>query len=200
MFRRGRRALIGAVSLLVVVIAVVPASAGKRKTAKYNDERSTGKLYDAKTYARCDIRKLTATSKRGKLVLQLTFRGKTPKDYGPPIDSMYINTKGAKKSKPEYFFGGYDKAPVQKIKGFNGGFPDYDYDPDSGKAKYKGNQKGKGQQVKVGLGNFGKHLNKIGVQAQTCGEGAVDIAPGSDYFRDKNYDGHIKFQSLELKL
>lgn len=179
------------IGLLAVLLVGGYANAGDKKTAKYNDERSTGgKFYPPSDYAPCDVDKLTVTSKRGKLIVKATFRGKHDKGR-TVIDQLYVNTKGGGSSKPEFKSSGNDGASVYEYKS---------YDDTGSKVKSKTTKKGKGQSVELPLKTFGRGVDKLGVQIQTCGEGAVDIAPGKDYFDDENYDGTIKFKSLNVKV
>lgn len=184
--RIGSVAVIG---LLAVLLVGGYASAGKSKTAKVNDERSNGKFYDKGIYAKCDIDKLSVTSKRGKLIVKANFRGRH-EEFNSPLGIIYINTKGGKKSNPEFTGSGYTGESIYTYKSYK----------DTGSdVKAKRTKKGKAESVEMPLKAFGRGVDKLGVQIQTCGEGAVDIAPGKDYF-DKDYGDTIKFQFLNVKV
>ena len=195
-FSDTKRSLVGLISAVLVLLLVgAEANAGKdgSDSAKIKDEKSKdGKFYDHKSYATCDIRKLSVKGKRGDLIVDAQFSGKSPSNGVGVIDSIYVNTKGSGGSDPEFRSSSYEGEPIYNFKSQK--------ETGSEVASSKVTKKGKGQQVVLPLKAFGKKHGKFGVQIQTCGEGAVDIAPGKDYFNDENYDGTIKFSYLNINV
>ena len=172
-------ALIGAFALASA------ADAGKRgRNVVVKDPKDRGgKFYEPETYARCDIRKVKATVKRGSLLIKATHRGK----QASSSHRVSLNTKGSKKSDPEWFMtssGGLTKVDPYKFKA------------DAVKIKLK--DKKKSWQYKLPLRKIGKP-KKTGFQVQTCGEGAVDIAPGKSYYDDTSFDGTIDYKYKNIK-
>ncbi len=178
------------------------AVAGKKGSVKYNDEKSNGSFYDPGIYAACDIEKLSAKEKRNKITVNASYRGSDdPRGDRSPIGYFFVNTKGGNKSDPEYelSFYSYDDVRIVKrrpVRNPEPGYPDYEL-IDTGKTA-KFNHKDKKDVVsKIPVSAFGK-TNKVGFQIQTCGEGAVDIAPGGDYF-DQDFKT-IKRNYLNVKV
>lgn len=189
-----------AVAAVAVVAIGAPAQAGKKGVAKHDDEKSTGgKFYDQATYARCDIDWMSAKKKGKQLQVVTKFRGQAD---GGPIDTLWVNTKGNKRSAPEYSIRpGPETAMIykmQRVKNPPPGFPPTQA-VDTGKTG-KVKLKGKKETVKLKASHVAKGKKKVGLQAQTCGEGAVDIAPGGHYFDDTGYDGTIDRKYLNVKV
>ena len=188
-----RNLLIATALGLIAALAFAGAStAGKRgrnQVVKDPTDKG-GKLYPAETYARCDIKTVKATVKRGDLQVKVTHRGKqvSPGTNKPfPNTYLNLNTKGGKTSDPEYQLNGY--GTLTKLK-------DFSSKQDAAKTKLK--DKKKSLQWKLPLRKLGRP-KKTGFQAQTCGEGAVDIAPGKNYYDQKGWDGTIDYQYKNIK-
>ncbi len=166
---------------LAAVVLTVGALAGSAlagrhgRNAVVSDPKDSGKLYDASSYAACDIREVKAQVKRRKtLVVKTTVRG-TQKDFVNV--TLFLNVSGSKHSDPEYTL--YQ-------------------DSDAAKAKLQDH--GHSIRYDVKLKKVGNPKGKIGFQAKTCGEGAVDIAPGKNYFDDTKWTGQIDYQYKNIKV
>jgi hypothetical protein len=57
---------------------------------------------------------------------------------------------------------------------------------------------GKGIEFKVPVAKLGSPKT-TGFQAKTCGEAAVDIAPGGDHFDDRNFTGRPDYQFKNIE-
>ena len=187
--------VVAGVLLVSLVVLGGAASAGKKgRNVVVNDPvDKNGKLYENKTYAQCDVTTVKATVKRGRLVIKMDFRGK--KESGSLV--VHLNTRGGKKSLPEYDIdnsGGLTKfkGPVKPE-----GYRDSTYKSEVAKVKLK--NKMKSVQFELPLRKIGKPKN-TGFQVQTCGEGATDIAPGGNYFNaGKKWDGTINRKYKDIK-
>jgi hypothetical protein len=163
------------------------ADGGKKSGAQVVKDPTDrgGKLYDPNVYAACDIEKVKATVKGGRLIATVSTRGKQqfPNSY------LNLNTKGSKRSGPEYQ--AQPSGGLVMIKGNK-------FDADGANTKQK--NKGKALRFEITLKKIGRP-KKTGFQAQSCGEGAVDIAPGKNYFDDKSFDGTVahKYKSIKTR-
>ncbi len=179
------------VGLAVLALAGVAlggtALAGKHgRNAVVKDGRDSGKLYDASTYAACDIREVKAQVKRRKtLIVKTTVRGK--QDF--PNVTLFLNVSGSKHSDPEFTV--YQESTTKNGK-----------NPKDVKnaATVKLQNHGHSIRYDVKLKKVGRPKNKVGFQAKTCGEGAVDIAPGKNYFDDTKWTGEIDYQYKNIKV
>jgi hypothetical protein len=175
-----------AVALAIGLGGVATAGKSGRNQIVKDPTDKGGKFYDAETYARCDIKEVKATVKRGKLVVKVTHRGK----QASSSHQLNLNTKGGKTSDPEYYLRrDFDGASLTKVK-------DLSTTPDAAKVKLK--NKKKALQYELPLRKIGRP-KKTGFQAQTCGEGAVDIAPGGSYYDDVKWDGTIDYKYKNIK-
>lgn len=158
--------------------ALLPASA-LAADGSIKDERASGSLYPASAYARCDIVSMSAEKTRRTLLVTLVMRG--PSTFGSPA-GLHVNTKGGPTSDPEFRIGQDGVVTDAKFKS-------------RGSAGVALTKRGKVVSFSVPLALLGKP-KRVAVQAQTCGEGAVDIAPGAHYFDDRTYDGTIAHRYL----
>lgn len=175
-------AMLGLIAAFTLATAASAGKRGRNVVVKDPVDRG-GKFYEPETYARCDIRKVKATVKRGSLLIKATHRGK----QASSSHRVSLNTRGGKRSDPEYYMtsgGGLTKVDPYKFK------------PDAVKVKLK--DKKKSWQYKLPLRKIGRP-KKTGFQVQTCGEGAVDIAPGKSYYDDTSWDGTIDYQYKNIK-
>lgn len=179
----GKLRFAGAIALAVLALGAV-ADAAKKGGAKVVKDRTDrgGKLYDPKTYAACDIKQVKATVKGAQLVITVSTRGK----QAFPNSYVNLNTKGSKRSAAEY-----QAQPSGGLVAIKGG----NFDQAGARTKQK--KGGKALRFEIALKKIGGP-RKTGFQAQTCGEGAVDIAPGGNYFDDKSFDGTVahKYKSI----
>ncbi|MEZ5186192.1 MAG: hypothetical protein R2720_10640 [Candidatus Nanopelagicales bacterium] len=162
---------------------IASAGTADAATKTVKDPKDKGSLYPAEVYKRCDIRAVEATVQGNTLVIKVTHRGKTE----VPNTTLRLNTKGSKRSDPEYRLdesGGLSKTANNS------------YTPDVAKTKVKDRKKALEWQVP--LKKIGKP-KKVGFQAVTCGEGAVDIAPGGNYFDDTGWDGTLANKYAYIK-
>jgi hypothetical protein len=189
-----RVGLSAALVLLVLLVVGAGPLLGKGRTQKVSDERSSGTLYDDKSiYANCDIDKLAAKKARSSLQVKVFVRGNQKAFVNTGLN---LNTRGSKRSDPEYWVRGAEGTLTK-----TGGIGDFGQPL---KPKQVGNAKvlvksgGKLIQFQVPIKKLGKP-RKTGVQAQTCGEGAVDIAPGGNYFDDTGFDGSVANKYANVK-
>ncbi|MDO8208796.1 carboxypeptidase-like regulatory domain-containing protein [Conexibacter sp. CPCC 206217] len=143
------------------------AVAAAAQEGKVKDERSSGTGYDdPRIEARCDISSLEATIQGSTLQAIVTSRGEVGETGSA---QLRINTTGGGSSAPEFVVG--DDGSVSTPNG-------------SATSRGAGTVTVVGRQMtfRVPLGLLGRAAKKLGVQAKTCGEGAVDVAPGPDYF------------------
>ena len=178
--------------LLIASLAgfALVASGGAADAAKkgngvvVKDSKDKGSLYPADIYKRCDIRQLKATVRGKNLIVTVKFTGKAETAFNT---ELRLNTAGSRVSDPEYVLSEVGTL-FTAAKGT--------YTPDAAKTSLK---KGKtAQQWALPLKKIGKP-KKVGLQAKTCGEGAVDIAPGSNYFDDTGWDGTIRNKYAYLR-
>ena len=161
-----------------------------------NDPKDSGNLYEKSAYAACDIRKVVAQVKRGKLVVDVTLRGKQ-KDFVNTY--LHLNTKGNKGSEPEYVVNpsSDDKGDLIKTGGVDE-FGNNEDPKDKGTVTVKAIDGGQTIEFKVPVKKLGSPKT-TGFQARTCGEGSVDIAPGADHFDDRNYTGRPDYQFKNIE-
>lgn len=181
---------IALLAALLVAVSAASAIAGGRQES-VNDERSDGSLYDDPSiYAACDIDTLTAQRQTRFVQAKVTLRGKSDA-YRVGLN---LNTSGSGRSEPEYYTTGESLIKTGGVNDF--GSPE---DPQP-KGEIKVALKAGGEQVvlKVPIRKLGRPRS-TGVQAKTCGEGAVDIAPGKDYFDDTGFSGRVAYRYLEVK-
>lgn len=178
---------------LTVLAVCGTATAGKQgSNAVVSDPKDSGKLYPKETYARCDISEVKAQVKRGnKLVVKTTLRGK---QQGVGI-YLNLNTKGSKSSDPEYVAYGETMFKTGGV-GESGQYENQKVINRAVTAKLKNRDRAVQQEVK--LKKVGKPKS-IGFQSQTCGEGAVDLAPGKNHFDDTSYTGRPDYQFKKIK-
>lgn len=181
MGRLGFAAAIGLVALALGVVADA-AKKGGAQVVKDPTDRG-GKFYDPEIYASCDIKKVEATVKGASLFVTVSTRGK--QEF--PKSNLNLNTRGSKRSAAEYQARPYGGLAVIKGNKF-----------DEAGAKTKQMNGGKALRFEIALKRIGGP-KKTGFQAQTCGEGAVDIAPGGNYFDDTSFDGTVapKYKSIK---
>lgn len=146
--------------------------------ATIRDERATGRLYDAKTYAACDVRQLTAERTARTLQVEAVYRARV---QGGSV-LVHVNTKGGATSDPEYQVSGDSIMRVGSRSA------------NTGTAAVT--KQGATMSITIALSAIGNPRGAIGVQIQTCGEGATDVAPGGHYFDDTRYDGTIAHRYL----
>ena len=161
-----------------------------------DDPKDSGSLYEKSAYAACDIRKVVAQVKRGKLVAEVTLRGKQ-KNFVNTY--LHVNTQGNKRSEPEYVVNPDSDGKGRLIK--TGGvdeFGNYEDQKDKGEVPVKAGDGGQAIEFKVPLKKLGSPKT-TGFQAKTCGEGSVDVAPGGDHFDDRNYTGRPDFQFKNIE-
>jgi hypothetical protein len=188
-----RRSLAGAlVAASLIASGALAAGGEKREVA---DEKSPGgKLYDdPKIYANCDLRSLSVKKQGERLIVTAGLRGNQRRFVNT---SLNLNTKGAKRSAPELVVDSGGNVFATGGVDADGNYRDY---RPKGTAKVSTKARGKRVVFKIGIGKLGG-VAKVGVQAQTCGEGAVDIAPGGDYFDDTSFTGKVAHRYLALKL
>ncbi len=140
------------------------------------DSKDRGSLYPADVYKRCDIRKMTAAVRGNTLIITVRHGGKVETAFNT---ELRINTAGSRASDPEY---------VLNEAGSLYTAAKDTYTPDVAKTSLK--LRKTAQQWTLPLKKIGKP-KRVGLQAKTCGEGAVDIAPGANYFDDTGWDGTI---------
>ncbi len=191
-----KKLIVAGLAVLTLTATVLggTALAGRHgRNAVVSDPKDSGKLYDASSYAACDIREVKAQVKRRKtLVVKTTLRGK--QDF--PNVELYLNERGSKRSTPEYIvwqdgatkIDGINKAGEQKNPKFI-----------ENAATVKLQDHGRSVRYDVKLKKIGGP-KKVGFQAKTCGEGAVDIAPGKNYFDDTKWTGKIDYQYKNIKV
>ena len=160
-----------------------------------DDPKDSGTLYEKSSYAACDIRKVVAEVKRGKLVVAVTMRGK----QNFVNTYLHLNTQGKKRSGPEYVVNPDSDGKGRLLK--TGGVDDFGNNKDEkdlGTVPLNAQDGGKTAQFKVPVKKFGSPKT-TGFQARTCGEGSVDIAPGGDHFDDRNYTGRPAYEYKNIK-
>jgi len=168
--------------LSAAVVAVGAIAAPDENSIK--DEMSTGGPNNQSVDAYCDLRSLEL-EKRGKALVVSAGLRQFDKKYVYVF--LYINTKGAAKSKPEFFV--YQDEPLEDRNVAAAGV----YEPGSaGRPKAQTTYTYKGRDVifKVPLGVLGASKT-IGVQAGSCGRGGSaqgDIAPGKYFYGDEEFD------------
>ena len=194
-FRVSPALVVASVALIVGLGGIAQASssvidaraAGENRNVVVDDPKDSGSLYPKDVYARCDIREVKSQVQRGKLVTKVTLRGS---QKGNPNTDLYLNTKGRRRSEPEYLVtSGDEDGHLYR------GFEDQKY---KGTVPQKQKNRGKAIQFTIPLKKIGKP-KKTGFQAKTCGEGAVDIAPGKTYFDDTSFNGRVDFQYANIK-
>ena len=174
--------LIVTLTLLASAAVADAGKSGRNQVVKDPTDRG-GKFYGPEVYARCDIKQVKATVKRGSLVVKATHRGKLTFNS----TQLNLNTRGGKTSDPEFRLDGDGGLTNNKSGKFVA---------DSAKIKLKDRKKS--LQWTLPLRKIGRP-SKTGFQAQTCGEGAVDIAPGKSYYDDTSWDGKIDYQYKNIK-
>lgn len=163
------RAALAAAGAATAAAAVLVAAPGAT-AATIRDELSNGSLYDAKTYAACDIRQLEAETAGGTLQVTITFRGKVREGATPTVS---VDTRGGNGTQPEFAVRG-DSVMT------SGNSP---------RVVGRSSTSDSGRQVVVTipLGAIGRP-RRVGVQVWTCGEGAQDRAPGGHNFDGREMD------------
>ncbi|HYH59688.1 MAG TPA: carboxypeptidase-like regulatory domain-containing protein [Thermoleophilaceae bacterium] len=177
-----RRILLG--TALGAILLVGGAFAADEDSIK--DEKSTG---GGENSERCDIRSLEVDKTKKSVVVTVGLRGAQKEFINTHLS---INTSGNARSNPEFIVD--QEGNVRKVVSVENGQPLTGFDV---AGQGKATASGKNVIFKFPLRALGA-AKKIGAQAQTCGEGAVDIAPGKDYFGDKSYDGSVDFQYLTV--
>ena len=181
-------------SCMLPVLFAGSGAAVESGQVSVDDPKDSGSLYEKSAYARCDIRTVAAQVKRGKLVVDVTLRGK----QSFPNTYLHLNTKGKKGSEPEFVVGpGEPKGPLTKTGGIDD-FGAFEDPKEKGEVPVERKDGGKVIEFRVPLGKIGSPKT-TGFQARTCGEGAVDIAPGGDHFDDRNYTGRPDFQHKNIE-
>lgn len=186
-------------AVLAIVIASLasPAFAGGGRIQVIDDEHKTGKLYTAETYKNCDISKVKATVQSGELKVKTTFRGKLT---GGSL-RLNLSIGKSKKGAPDYFVdasGSGDEGFITKTGGVDEFGNPKDGESLKGKASVKAKKGGKDITIDVPLKHIGKP-KRTGFQVQTCGEGAVDLAPGKNHVDDTKYQGRPDYQFAVIK-
>lgn len=188
---------IGIFFITCMLFALFAVSGGAVETGQVvvDDPKDSGNLYEKSTYAPCDIRKVVAQVKRGKLVTEVTLRGK----QNFVNTYLHLNTKGKKSSEPEYVVNPDSDGKGRLLK--TGGVDDFgnnENETDKGTVPLTAKDGGKAAEFKVPLNKLGSPKT-TGFQARTCGEGSVDIAPGGDHFDDRNYTGRPDYQFKNIE-
>ncbi|MGH2838150.1 MAG: hypothetical protein ACRDJY_07355 [Thermoleophilaceae bacterium] len=180
-----------------MLLALFAGSGGAVETGQVSvdDPKDSGNLYEKSAYAPCDLRKVVAQVKRGKLVVDVTLRGK--QNFVNAY--LHLNTKGKKGSEPEYVVNpdSDDKGVLYKTGGVDD-FGNFEDPKDKGRVVAKVLDGGKTVEFKVPLRKLGSPAT-TGFQARTCGEGSVDIAPGGNHFDDRSYTGRPAFEHKNIK-
>jgi hypothetical protein len=180
------------IAVVAAVCLMVPLAFGAKWSQTAKDEKSTGNLYSDAIYANCDIRELKANFARGKLKVQTVMRGKA-NEFAVMLN---VNTAGDKRSDPEFVVAG--DGTITKTGGVDD-FGNYEKPKQvSGQANVTRKKGGKKVTISVPVKKVGDKKN-TGYQAQTCGEGAVDVAPGGHHFRDKNYQGRPEYSFKSIR-
>ena len=180
-----------------MLLALFAGSGGAVESGQVvvDDPKDSGTLYEKSSYAPCDIRKVVAQVKRGKLVTEVTLRGK----QNFVATYLHLNTKGKKKSDPEYVVNPDSDGKGRLLK--TGGVDDFgnnEDEKDKGTVPLTAQDGGKSVQFKVPVKKLGSPTT-TGFQARTCGEGSVDIAPGATHFDDRNYTGRPDYQFKNIE-
>lgn len=171
------RVVLGAVAAVLALSGSALAANGDGKPIR--DELSTGSGYAADVEARCDIRTLAAERAGSSLQVTVGLR----KAAGEYVNLyLHVNTKGSGRSEPEF------------VVNSEGSVGPPNRSP-TGQGSVSKAQGGRQIVFQVPLRAIGSP-RRIGVQAKTCGEGAVDIAPGRHYFGDRSWDGTIDYSYL----
>jgi len=183
-------------SCMLLALSAGSGAAVESGQVTVNDPKDSGSLYEKSAYAACDIRKVVAQIKRGKLVAEVTLRGKQ-KDFVNTY--LHLNTKGNKRSEPEYVVNPSSDGKGDLIK--TGGVDEFgsNKDPkDKGTVSVKANDGGQAIEFKVPVKKLGSPKT-TGFQGKTCGEGAVDIAPGGDHFDDTKFTGRPDYEYKNIE-
>ena len=188
---------IGIVFTTCMLFALFAGSGGAVESGQVvvDDPKDSGNLYEKSTYAPCDIRKVVAQVRRGKLVTEVTLRGK----QNFVNTYLHLNTKGKKSSEPEYVVNPDSDGKGRLLK--TGGVDDFgnnENETDKGTVPVTAKDGGRSIQFKVPVNKLGSPKT-TGFQARTCGEGSVDVAPGGDHFDDRNYTGRPDYQFKNIE-
>lgn len=167
------------VTLATGAAATVLAVAGTASAATIRDEVSRGGSYDEEVYAACDVRSLTAERTARTLQVSVTFRGRV---LGGSL-LLHINTRGGPASEPEFTTSGESVMTAGTSRPRQTGIA-------------ISSTRGKTVSITVPLSAVGSPRGSVGVQYQSCGEGATDIAPGNHYFDARSFDGKIAHRYL----
>jgi hypothetical protein len=149
------------------------AGAATAEEGAIKDEPSSGSGY-GDSERRCDIRSLEATILGKTLQVTAGMRG----DQGESTNvGLRINVAGGGRSNPEFFVDG--SGQIQAVRGDGDGGWDEAVDKGAGTVTIAGRQ----VTWRLPLALLGRVAPKqIGVQAKSCGEGAIDVAPGPHSF------------------
>lgn len=184
-------------ALLALAAGQASGSGGAAQSGQVtvDDPKDSGSLYEKSAYAPCDLRKVVAQVKRGKLVVDATTRGK----QNFVNTYLHLNTQGKKRSEPEYVVNPDSDGKGRLLK--TGGVDEFgsnENEKDKGTVPLTAQDGGKTTEFKVPLRKLGSPKT-TGFQARTCGEGSVDIAPGGDHFDDRDYTGRPAYQFKNIE-
>lgn len=141
--------------------------AGAAQAKTYKDERSTGSPYGSKIDAISDIASLSAEKDGSSIDVVIKKRAGAPADSGGSL-IVHINTVGGPTSDPEFVVNG------ESVSRAGSG-------EQAGKAKVTRGDGGKTIGFSIPIKALSSPAS-VAIQVESGGEGAVDIAPGGDFF------------------
>jgi hypothetical protein len=158
------------VALAAGAAAAVLVGGSTATAATIRDELSNGSLYDAKSYAACDVRQVEAETAGGTLQVTISFRGRVGEHSSLTVA---VDTRGGNGTQPEFAARDtsvltYGNAP--RVVG-----------------RSSTSRSGRQAVVTIPLAAIGRP-RRVGVQVSTCGEGAQDRAPGGHNFDGRELD------------
>lgn len=198
---RRRRAAVLAV-LVGGCGALAFGSLARAGNQRITDPKDFGKIYPASVYAACDVVSASAGhAGRNMLTHKVVVRGHFNKSGGSwyPNVNLNLNTNGGRRSYPELQINA--SGEIFKYLPNPGTSPGFQQT--KAKARVVVTSHGRAVVFKFkasvikslahGMHGRGRMLkNEYGWQVQTCGEGAVDLAPGGNFFDRTGWTGDIK--------